>query len=78
MLSRYIHEAMKRARYKVIENGECFGWVPAIAGVWASEATRDECQEVLQEVLEEWLVLKIRDHDPIPRIGRVGLSLKAA
>jgi hypothetical protein len=34
---------------------------------------------VLQEVLEEWLVLKIRDRDPIPRLGRVDLSsMKAA
>jgi hypothetical protein len=33
---------------------------------------------VLQEALEEWLILKIRDHDAIPRMGRVSLSLKAA
>jgi hypothetical protein len=32
----------------------------------------------LQEVLEEWLLLKIRDHDSIPRLGRIGLPLKAA
>jgi hypothetical protein len=43
-----------------------------------NESTLDRCQEVLQEVLEEWLILKIRDHDAIPRIGRVGLSVKAA
>ena len=38
----------------------------------------DKCREELQEVLEEWLVLKIRDNDPIPRIGRVGLPQRAA
>jgi hypothetical protein len=32
----------------------------------------------LQEVLEEWLILKIRDNDPIPRIGRIALPSKAA
>jgi hypothetical protein len=31
-----------------------------LAGVWANESTLDACREVLQEVLEEWLVLKIR------------------
>ena len=58
MLSRYIQEAMKRARYKTLEDGTYFGQ--------------------MQEVLEEWLILKIRDHDSIPRIGRVGLTVKAA
>jgi predicted RNase H-like HicB family nuclease len=78
MISRYIHEAMKRARYKTLEDGTYFGQIAGIAGVWANERTLNRCQEILQEVLEEWLILKIRDHDSIPRLGRVGLSIKAA
>jgi predicted RNase H-like HicB family nuclease len=78
MLSRYIHEAMRRARYKVLEDGTFFGQIPAVAGVWANERTLNRCQEVLQEVLEEWLILKIRDHDSVPRMGRIVLPLKAA
>jgi hypothetical protein len=30
MLTRYIHEAMKRARYKTLENGDYFG--PLVSG----------------------------------------------
>lgn len=78
MLTRYIHEAMKRAQFKTLENGTCFGEIPGLAGVWANESTLDNCRAVLQEVLEEWLVLKIRDHDPIPRIGRISLPSRAA
>lgn len=78
MLTRYIHEAMKRARLKTLDNGTCFGDIPGLAGVWANEATAATCREVLQEVLEEWLILKIRDNDPIPRLGRISLSRKAA
>ena len=78
MLTRYIHEAMRRARLKTLDNGTCFGEIPGLAGVWAYEPTTKACREVLQEVLEEWLVLKIRDNDPIPRLGRIGLSCKAA
>jgi predicted RNase H-like HicB family nuclease len=78
MLTRYIREAMKKARYKTLENGTYFGQIPGLAGVWANESTRQECCDVLQEVLEEWLVFKIRDHDPIPRIGRVSLPSRAA
>lgn len=78
MLSRYIEEAMKRARYKTLEDGTYFGQINGLAGVWANERTLNRCQDVLQEVLEEWLILKIRDHDSIPRLGRVSLSVKAA
>ena len=78
MLTRYIGEAMKMARYKTLANGAWFGQIPGLAGVWASEAMPDECRRVLQEVLEEWLILKIRDHDPIPRIGRISLPTQAA
>jgi hypothetical protein len=78
MLTRYISAAMKRARYKTLDDGTCFGQIAGLAGVWANERVQERCKAVLQEVLEEWLILKIRDHDPIPRLGRVSLSLKAA
>jgi len=78
MLSRYIHEAMRRAPYKTLPDGTYFGQIPCLRGVWANERTQEQCQEVLQEVLEEWLVLKIRDRSPIPRLGRISLPLKAA
>ena len=78
MLTRYIQEAMKRARYKVLDGGTYFGQIAGLNGVWANERTMDECRAVLQEVLEEWLVLKIRDNDPIPRIGRVSLPTRVA
>lgn len=78
MLTRYIQEAMKQARFKTLKDGTCFGEIPGLAGVWAKQDTLDKCRQELQEVLEEWLVLKIRDNDPIPRIGRVRLTVQAA
>ncbi len=78
MLTRYIREAMKRARYRTLKDGTLFGQIPGLAGVWANEGTLDEGRRVLQEVLEEWLILKIRDRDPIPRLGRITLPLRAA
>ena len=78
MLTRYIQEAMKRARYKILEDGLYFGEIPGLPGVWASERKLDTCREVLQGVLEEWLILKIRNHDRIPRMGRIDLNSKAA
>jgi predicted RNase H-like HicB family nuclease len=78
MLTRYIREAMKRAKVKTLDDGTYFGEIPGLAGVWANETTAKACREVLQEVLEERLILKIRDNDRLPRLGRVSLSRKAA
>jgi predicted RNase H-like HicB family nuclease len=78
MLTRYIREAMKRASYKLLDDGQYFGEIRGLRGVWASERTLDQCRDVLQEVLEEWLVLKIRNRDTIPKIGRIDLNSKAA
>ena len=58
MLTVYIDEAMSRATYKILEDGTYFGEILGLQGVWSSKATMEECRRVLQEVLEEWLVLK--------------------
>ena len=58
MLTVYITEAMARATYKILEDGTYFGEIPNLPGVWSNEATLEECRKVLQEVLEEWLVLR--------------------
>jgi predicted RNase H-like HicB family nuclease len=69
MLTDYIAEAMARASYKILEDGTCFGEIPSLHGVWSNEATLEECRKVLQEVLEEWLLLKLRDDDEIPPLS---------
>ena len=76
MLTVYIAEAMARATYKILEEGTYFGEIPGIPGVWSNEATLEECRKVLQEVLEEWLLLKLRDNDEIPPLGEISLAKK--
>ncbi|WP_353733695.1 hypothetical protein [Syntrophothermus sp.] len=50
----------------------------ACPGVWAKETSLEKCREVLQEVLEEWLVLKLRDRDPLPQLGGIDLNRMVA
>jgi predicted RNase H-like HicB family nuclease len=69
MLTKYIHAALARARYELLEDGRYYGEIKLCPGVWAQGNTLETCREELQEVLEEWLVLKIRDRNPIPAIG---------
>ncbi|MCR4420398.1 MAG: type II toxin-antitoxin system HicB family antitoxin [Clostridia bacterium] len=74
LLSAFVQAAMAEARYKRLEDGSFFGEIPSCRGVWANEDTLEKCREVLQEVLEEWLVLKLRDRDPLPKVGGVDLN----
>lgn len=66
MIIKYISEKLNKAKYKIIDDGEYFGEIPGVRGVWACEKTLEKCRQVLGEVLEEWLILKLKDGDKIP------------
>jgi len=78
MLFEYIQKALRKAEYKLLDNGTWFTEIPGFEGVWANAPTVEECRIELQEVLEEWLVLKIRDRDPIPEIEGAEIRIKEA
>lgn len=65
MLTQYILKQLARARYKLLEDGTYFGEIPRLQGVWASGASLEACREELREVLESWLLLKLRSKDTI-------------
>jgi len=69
MLSEYIQKALEKAQYKTLEDGTWFAEIPEFQGIWANATTVEECRHELMEVLEEWLLLKIRDGDPIPEMN---------
>ena len=66
MLTEFIVKKMKEARYKILEDNSYFGEIPTLKGVWAGAENLEGCREQLQEVLEEWLLLKIQDGEFIP------------
>ncbi len=71
MLSQFFSKKLHTAKYKLLKDGTYFGEIPSIQGVWANEKTLEDCRTVLQEVLEDWLLLKVRDGERIP-----GLTLR--
>ena len=77
MLTAYIRAAMQKAQYKILDDSMYFGEIPGFQGVWASEASLEGCRRVLQEVLEEWLLLKLRDDEEVPELEGITLSPKA-
>ncbi len=69
MIGEYIRAAMKEARYEILEDGSFYGEIEALRGVWANADTLEETREELEEVLEEWIVLRLSKSLPIPAIG---------
>ena len=61
-----------------MDNGTWFAEIPGFEGVWANDPMVEECRIELQEVMEEWLVLKIRDRDTIPEIEGAEIRIKEA
>lgn len=77
MLSKYILSAMKKARYEILEDDNTYyGNIPGFKGVYANADTLEDCREELEEVLEEWLFLRISRNLPIPEIDGIKLKIK--
>ena len=76
MFSEYLQKAMERAEYKRLDDGSWFAHIPEFEGVWANAPTVEECRRELLEVLEEWILLKVRDGDPLPVVGGMEFKIK--
>lgn len=75
MIQEYIQGAIKKAEYKKLEDGTWFAEIPGFNGVWANGPSLENCRQELIDVLEEWLILKLRDRDPIPEVDDVTIDI---
>lgn len=67
MISDFINDSMKQAKYEIIEDDNSIYWyIPGFDWVWANSDSLDSCREELQEILEEWLIIKLRKVKNIP------------
>ena len=76
MLVTFIQAAMEHATYEKLETGEYYGEIPVCPGVWAEGQNLEACRRELQEVLEDWLMLKLRDGDELPVVDGIDLNLQ--
>jgi predicted RNase H-like HicB family nuclease len=76
MMIEYINTAIENAEYKKLEDGTWFVEVPGYEGVWANGDNIEACRRELMEVLEEWLLLKIKDNEPIPTIKGIDINIR--
>ena len=79
MIIEYVKEALRRAMYEKIDDEEPFyGEIPGLKGVWATGKTLEECRQRLAEVLDGWIVIRLKKGLSIPQLGRYRIEpLKA-
>ena len=71
MLIEYIEEALRRARYEIINDEEpYYGEIAELKGVWATGKTLEGCRENLKNVVEGWLLISLKKDLPIPKLGK--------
>jgi predicted RNase H-like HicB family nuclease len=73
MLITYIQNAMRMAKYEILENGQYYGEIPGFQGVWAQAENLETCREELQSALEDWLILGLRMGHKLPVVAGIQL-----
>ncbi len=77
MLTAYINAAMHKAHYEILEGGEGYiGKIPGLQGVWANGDKLEACREELREVLEEWIILRLKMGHQIPVIDGIVMNIE--
>ena len=76
MIKEYINVALSHAHYEIIEDDEpYYGEVAELKGVWATGKTLEECRSKLEEVIEGWILVRLKKGLPIPSIGRCSIKI---
>ncbi len=76
-MTKYIKAAMHQAKYKILpDDGTFYGEISGFQGVWANTDTLEVCREELEEVLEEWIFLRVSRNLALPVVDGIELSIK--
>jgi predicted RNase H-like HicB family nuclease len=71
LITDYIDQALHRANYQKVDEGQFCATVPGLRGVIATGRTLEQCREQLAEVIEEWILVRVAQGLSVPRIGGV-------
>ena len=77
MIREYIAAAMKGAQYEILsDDGSYYGEIPGFDGVYSNAQQLEECRDIFEEVLEEWLLLSVSKGLPVPVVDGLDLKIK--
>ena len=74
ILSEYFQHALSGAVYDKLEDGSFSGRIPACKGVVAFGETLKKCQDELQSVLEDWILVGLKLGHTLPVISDIDLN----
>ena len=77
MIRQYMDTAMASARYEFLDDdGTFYGEIPVCPGVYANAETLEKCRKNLEEILEEWILVRIFKRLPIPEVDGIRIEVK--
>jgi len=77
MLKDYIQAAMRQAKYEILpDDGSFYGEIPGFDGVYANADKLENCREELEEVLEEWILMRVSRNLALPVVEGIELVIK--
>ena len=78
MIRNFLNEALSRARYTQLEDGSYCAEVRGLKGVVAIGDTLEACRTSLQEVVEEWILVRVSRGLDVPSLGGVKIRIRKA
>jgi len=76
MLIKYMQKALELAHYEIIKDEEpYYGEIRELPGVWATGTSLEECRQNLSESLEDWLLISIARHMPVPELEGIEFEM---
>ena len=78
MNRQYLEAAMLRAQITPLDKGSYTGEVPGLPGVIATGTTPEACRSALENVIEEWVLVRVANGLEVPEIGGVKIGVREA
>jgi predicted RNase H-like HicB family nuclease len=78
MISKYIARALERAVYVEVDGHSYCASVRGLRGVLATGESIEECRRQLAEVIEEWILVRVARHLPVPKLGGITIRVRRA
>jgi predicted RNase H-like HicB family nuclease len=78
MITKYIEQALERARYEKLEDGSYCASVRGLRGVVAVGRTVKSCRAQLAEMVEEWILVRVSRGLAVPRLGGISVRVRRA
>ncbi len=77
MVTAYIKAAMGGAWYEIRgDDHTYYGEIPGFKGVWANSPTLESCRDQLEEVLEEWILVRVAHGLDLPVVDGHSLAVR--